>query len=135
MHIAIIVGTRPEVIKMAPIMKWLEGHTNHKVSLCTTGQHREMLSMALADFDLTTTTAIEVMTHDQGLSGLTSRLIKGCDEVLKDLSPDWVLVQGDTTTVVAASLAAFYNNIRVGHVEAGLRSFEKRSPFPEEVNR
>lgn len=135
MHIAVMIGTRPEAIKMAPVVKALQEDSRHRVSLCTTGQHREMLLQALGDFDLQVTVSLDVMTHNQGLAGLTSRLIKGCDSLLEDLKPDWVLVQGDTSTVMAASLAAFYRDIRVGHVEAGLRSFEKRSPFPEEMNR
>lgn len=135
MHVAIFVGTRPEAIKMAPVVKALKANANHQTTLCTTGQHREMLAQALFDFDLQPDIAIDVMTHDQTLSALTSKLLQGCDSLLAQLNPDWVLVQGDTTTVMTASLAAFYRNIRVGHVEAGLRSFEKRSPFPEEVNR
>jgi len=94
-----------------------------------------MLSQALLDFGLESDISLDTMVHDQTLSGLTSRLVDGCDRILDSLRPDWVLVQGDTSTVMAASLAAFYRNIKVGHVEAGLRSHEKRSPFPEEVNR
>ena len=134
-HVAIFVGTRPEAIKMAPVVKALRSDSRHRVSLCTTGQHREMLSQALMDFGLQPEVSLDLMVHDQTLAGLTSKLVEGCDRILDSLSPDWVLVQGDTTTVMAASLAAFYRNIRVGHVEAGLRSHEKRSPFPEEVNR
>lgn len=135
MHVAVFVGTRPEAIKMAPVVKALRSNSQNHVSLCTTGQHREMLSQALLDFGLQPEVSLDVMEHNQSLAGLTARLIDGCDRLLNSLCPDWVLVQGDTTTVMAASLAAFYKNIRVGHVEAGLRSYEKRSPFPEEVNR
>jgi UDP-N-acetylglucosamine 2-epimerase (non-hydrolysing) len=134
-HVAIFVGTRPEAIKMAPVVKALKSDPRHRVSLCTTGQHREMLAQALSDFGLKSDVSIDIMVHDQTLAGLTSKLIHGCDQILQSLSPDWVLVQGDTTTVMAASMAAFYRNIKVGHVEAGLRSHEKRSPFPEEANR
>lgn len=120
---------------MAPVVKALRSNSQHRVSLCTTGQHREMLSQALLDFGLQADARLDVMEHDQTLAGLTARLMDGCDRLLNSLCPDWVLVQGDTTTVMAASLAAFYRNIKVGHVEAGLRSHEKRSPFPEEANR
>lgn len=135
MRVAVIVGTRPEAIKMAPIVKVLREDSSHEVLLCATGQHREMLAQALTDFGLEPDINLNVMKGNQSLSGLTAKLIGGLDDLFSSLAPDWVLVQGDTTTVMAASLCAYYNNIRVGHVEAGLRSFQKRSPFPEEINR
>jgi len=135
MHIVVMIGTRPEAIKMAPVVRLLRADTQHKVTLCASGQHREMLHQALADFELVPDINLDVMTHDQSLSSLTAKVLSGVDGLLSNLKPDWLLVQGDTTTVMAASLCAYYQNIRVGHVEAGLRSFSKRAPFPEEINR
>ncbi|MFM8316232.1 MAG: non-hydrolyzing UDP-N-acetylglucosamine 2-epimerase [Deltaproteobacteria bacterium] len=135
MHIVVMIGTRPEAIKMAPVVRALKEDPKHQVTLCASGQHREMLNQALADFDLVPDINLDVMVHDQGLSELTAKIIAGVGGVLSSLKPDWLLVQGDTTTVMAASLSAYYQNIRVGHVEAGLRSFNKRAPFPEEMNR
>lgn len=135
MHIVIFIGTRPEAIKLAPVVRALRENKLHKVTVCTTGQHREMLAQALEDFDIVVDHSLNVMEPNQSLAGLTTKLLGGCDQLLDELKPDWVLVQGDTTTVLSASLAAFYRNIKIGHVEAGLRSFQKNSPFPEEVNR
>lgn len=135
MHIAVVVGTRPEAIKMAPVVRVLRESGRHQVTLCASGQHREMLAQALADFGLTPDVDLHVMKQDQTLAGLTARLSDGFDGLFASLRPDWVLVQGDTTTVMAAALCAYYRGIRVGHVEAGLRSFDLRSPFPEEANR
>jgi UDP-N-acetylglucosamine 2-epimerase len=135
MHVAVMVGTRPEAIKMAPVVQFLRRAGRHRVSLCATGQHREMLSQALSDFDLAPDCNLDVMRHAQTLAELTARLIEGVDRLLASLHPDWVLVQGDTTTVMVAALCAYHRDIRVGHVEAGLRSFQRRSPFPEEINR
>lgn len=135
MHVAVVVGTRPEAIKMAPVVRVLRESGRHQVTLCASGQHREMLAQALADFGLTPDVDLHVMKQDQTLAGLTARLSDGVDGLLASLRPDWVLVQGDTTTVMAAALCAYYRGIRIGHVEAGLRSFDLRSPFPEEANR
>jgi UDP-N-acetylglucosamine 2-epimerase len=138
MKIAVLVGTRPEAIKMAPVIRALRlpsGNNMPDVRVCSTGQHREMLSQALADFGLTPDVNLDVMTENQSLAGLSAHLMTALDRLLAEENPDWVLVQGDTTTVMIASLCAYYRHIRVGHVEAGLRSFNKYSPFPEEVNR
>lgn len=135
MKIAIMVGTRPEAIKMAPVVKAFRLHTHHDVVLCSTGQHKDMLAQALQDFGLVPDVDLSVMAHGQTLAKLTETLIGRLDEFYELFQPDWVFVQGDTTTVFAASLAAFYRQIPVAHIEAGLRSFNKFSPFPEEVNR
>lgn len=131
-----VVGTRPEVIKMAPVVLELRRHHDRIQSfLCSTGQHREMLDQALKVFDVQPDFDLNVMQPGQRLTDLTARILTAVDGVFNQVKPDWVLVQGDTTTVVAASLAAFYHRINVGHVEAGLRSGDKYRPFPEEINR
>lgn len=138
MKIAVLAGTRPEAIKMAPVIQALRlpmGDNNPVVRVCATGQHREMLYQALADFGLIPDVNLDVMTENQSLAGLTAHLMNSLDRFFVEEKPDWVLVQGDTSTVMAASLCAYYRRIKVGHVEAGLRSFNKYSPFPEEINR
>jgi UDP-N-acetylglucosamine 2-epimerase len=131
-----VFGTRPEAIKMAPVVKELEEHSDAIISrVCVTAQHREMLDQVLELFEIDPDYDLDLMRHNQSLNALTSRVFKAFDPVLEAESPDWVLVQGDTTTVMAASIAAFYRRIKVGHVEAGLRTHDKWRPYPEEVNR
>jgi UDP-N-acetylglucosamine 2-epimerase len=131
-----IVGTRPEAIKMAPIIQELERHPSQVRSVvCSTGQHREMLDQALRLFQITPDYDLNLMQADQGLAQLTARLFASLDDVLAEARPDCVLAQGDTTTVLVASLASFYRGIPFGHVEAGLRTGDKQRPFPEEINR
>lgn len=131
-----VIGTRPEAVKLAPIVLELQNHPDFFTSqVCVTAQHREMLDQVLDLFQIVPDIDLNLMRPGQSLSELTSRIISNMDEVLKDNKPDLVLVQGDTTTVMAVSLVAFYHQIMVGHVEAGLRSYDKYSPFPEEVNR
>ncbi|MBL3583590.1 non-hydrolyzing UDP-N-acetylglucosamine 2-epimerase [Oleidesulfovibrio alaskensis] len=135
MKIAIMVGTRPEAIKMAPIVKAFRAKTQYEIILCSTGQHKDMLAQALQDFGLVPDVDLGVMTHGQTLAQLTENLMNRLASFYESFQPDWVFVQGDTTTVFVASLVAFYHKVKVAHVEAGLRSFDKFSPFPEEVNR
>lgn len=131
-----VFGTRPEAIKMAPVVRELRRHPGQIESLvCSTGQHREMLDQALQLFQIRPDYELAVMRPDQSLAHLTATLIEGLDEVAAKCRPDWILAQGDTTTVLAAAIVAFYRGIRFGHVEAGLRTGDKRRPFPEEVNR
>jgi UDP-N-acetylglucosamine 2-epimerase (non-hydrolysing) len=131
-----IFGTRPEVIKMAPVIRELTKHPDRVQSIvCVTAQHREMLDQTLRLFNITPDYDLNIMQKDQNLVSLTARVLSALDSVLESAAPDWILVQGDTTTVMAASLVAFYHNVRVGHIEAGLRSDNKRAPFPEEINR
>lgn len=131
-----VIGTRPEAIKLAPVVLALMRRPEHFRSLvCTTGQHRDMLDSALTLFSVPRHFDLEVMQPDQTLCSTTAAILQRLEPVLAKVRPDWVLVQGDTTTVMAAALAAFYHGVRVGHVEAGLRTFDKRQPFPEEVNR
>ncbi len=131
-----IFGTRPEAIKMAPVIKELERHSDKITSrVCVTAQHREMLDQVLDLFEIAPDYDLNLMQPDQTLSGLTARVFTELDPVITHEKPDWVLVQGDTTTVMAASLAAFYHRVKVGHVEAGLRTYDKWQPFPEEINR
>jgi UDP-N-acetylglucosamine 2-epimerase (non-hydrolysing) len=133
-----VVGTRPEAIKMAPVLRALEAESNSKrirPLLCTSGQHRELLAQVLDLFALRPDFALDVMRPGQSLAALTARLFAGLDRVLARARPDWVLAQGDTTTAFVAAVSAFYHGARFGHVEAGLRSGEKRRPFPEELNR
>lgn len=130
-----VFGTRPEAVKMAPVVQAL-AHTPDISSLvCVTAQHRQMLDQVLGLFDIHPDIDLDLMQPDQSLSSLTAQIFTHFDPVLADLQPDWVLVQGDTTTVMAASLAAYYHRIHVGHVEAGLRTNDKWQPFPEEINR
>ncbi len=131
-----VFGTRPEAIKMAPVIKELEKHPDKIVSrVCVTAQHREMLDQVLDLFKITPDYDLNLMQPDQTLSGLTALIFNELDPVIAREKPDWILVQGDTTTVMAASLVAFYHRVKVGHVEAGLRTYDKWQPFPEEINR
>ncbi|MBT3389237.1 MAG: UDP-N-acetylglucosamine 2-epimerase (non-hydrolyzing) [Chloroflexi bacterium] len=135
MRILSIFGTRPEAIKMAPIVRQLERTPGVESRVCVTAQHREMLDQVLDLFDIVPDIDLDLMQPGQTLAELTARVFTSLDSVLADLQPDWILVQGDTTTVMAASLSAYYRRIKVGHVEAGLRTGDKWQPFPEEVNR
>lgn len=131
-----VFGTRPEAIKMAPLMKELNSRTDEfENQLVITAQHREMLDQVLESFDLKPDHDLNIMKDRQTLSSITSKSLLGLEEIMKAELPDVVLVHGDTTTTMAASLAAFYNQIKIGHVEAGLRTWDKWSPFPEEINR
>jgi UDP-N-acetylglucosamine 2-epimerase len=131
-----IMGTRPEIIKLAPVVRELGRRRDRFVSrVCATGQHREMLEKAVETFELRPDIDLGLMAHDQALGELTAGAIRCLDGVLSDESPDIVLVQGDTTTAFCGSLAAFYHRVSVGHVEAGLRTWRKYAPFPEEINR
>ncbi len=130
-----IFGTRPEAIKMAPVVKALENTAGIESRVCVTAQHREMLDQVLGLFKIKPDIDLNLMRPNQSLAQLTAQILENIDPVLADEHPDWVLIQGDTTTVMAASLAAFYRGIKVGHVEAGLRTNDKFQPFPEEINR
>jgi len=130
-----IFGTRPEAVKMAPVIQALDRADEIDSRVCVTAQHREMLDQVLDLFKIKPDIDLNLMRPNQTLSELTAQILEHLDPVLADEHPDWVLVQGDTTTVMTASLAAFYRNIKVGHVEAGLRTGDKRQPFPEEINR
>lgn len=130
-----IFGTRPEAVKMAPVVKALQTAEGIDSRICVTGQHREMLDQVLKLFHIHPNHDLDLMRPDQSLSSLTAHIFTALDPVLFQEHPDWILIQGDTTTVMAASLAAFYRGIKVGHVEAGLRTGDKRQPFPEEINR
>ena len=130
-----IFGTRPEAIKMAPLVKELEKRKEIESIVCVTAQHREMLDQVLKTFDIKPDYDLNIMKQGQTLSEITSRALLGLEEVIKEVKPDIVLVHGDTTTTFAGALAAFYNHVSIGHVEAGLRTYDKYSPFPEEMNR
>jgi len=130
-----IFGTRPEAIKMAPLVKELEKRQEVKSIVCVTAQHREMLDMVLDTFDIKPDYDLNIMKAGQTLTDVTTRALNGLEDVIKKEMPDLVLVHGDTTTAFVGALAAFYNQVSVGHVEAGLRTNDKYSPFPEEMNR
>ncbi|MGN5652548.1 non-hydrolyzing UDP-N-acetylglucosamine 2-epimerase [Bacillus sp. Brlt_9] len=131
-----IFGTRPEAIKMAPLVLELQKHSDKIESIVTvTAQHRQMLDQVLSIFGITPDFDLNIMKDRQTLIDITTRGLEGLDKVMKEAKPDIVLVHGDTTTTFIASLAAFYNQIPVGHVEAGLRTWDKYSPYPEEMNR
>lgn len=135
-NIMLVFGTRPEAIKMAPLVKKFQScPQSFKTTVCVTGQHRQMLDQVLGLFEIEPEYDLDIMRPGQDLYDVTSRVLLGMRDVLKDAKPDVVLVHGDTTTSTAAALAAFYQQIPVGHVEAGLRTYNKYSPWPEEMNR
>ncbi len=134
--VLVMFGTRPEAIKMAPLIPELARYPHiFEPIVVSTGQHREMLAQVLALFEITPHHDLDVMVPNQTLAGLTSRLIQKLDALFTEVKPDVVLVHGDTTTALAGGLAAYYHQIPIGHVEAGLRTYDKYSPFPEEMNR
>lgn len=131
-----VFGTRPEAIKMSPLVKALEEYSEFFESkVIVTAQHREMLDQVLEIFDIKPDYDLNIMKHNQTLADVTGSVVKGVCEILKKERPDLLLVHGDTTTTFSAALAAFYNQVKIGHIEAGLRSGNKYSPFPEEMNR
>ena len=130
-----IFGTRPEAVKMAPVIRRLAAEPRVESVVCVTAQHREMLDQVLNLFSIRPDFDLDLMRPDQPLADLTAVLFTGLDPVLREARPDWVLIQGDTTSAMAASLLAYYHRARVGHVEAGLRTGDKWQPFPEEINR
>jgi len=131
-----VIGTRPEAIKMAPVIKSLMNYPEEVESVvCITAQHREMLDQALQIFGIVPDYDLNLMNPNQSLSLLTANILTALDKVITSEKPDWVLVQGDTTTAMVASLVAYYHRIKLGHVEAGLRTKDKFQPFPEEINR
>ncbi|WBW98745.1 non-hydrolyzing UDP-N-acetylglucosamine 2-epimerase [Oceanirhabdus sp. W0125-5] len=133
--VLLIFGTRPEATKMASVIKALEKSQSIEYKICVTAQHREMLDEILEIYDITPDYDLDIMKHKQSLSHITSSILIKIEEILEIEKPDMVLVHGDTTTTFSSSLAAFYKKIKVGHVEAGLRSFNKYLPYPEEINR
>jgi len=135
MRISLIFGTRPDAIKLCPLIPELKASGRWELDVCVTGQHMEMLAQVLDVFDVRPDTDLAAMEPDQSLPSLTARLIVGIDRYLERAAPDLVIVQGDTTTAFCAALAAFYRKIPVGHVEAGLRTWNKHAPWPEEINR
>jgi UDP-N-acetylglucosamine 2-epimerase (non-hydrolysing) len=135
MKILSVFGTRPEAIKMAPLVQQLQKEPNIESVLCVTAQHREMLDQVLELFNLVPDYDLNIMKPNQTISQITTNVILGMEKVLLEEKPDIVLVHGDTTTTFASALAAFYQKVSIGHVEAGLRTYDKYSPYPEEMNR
>ena len=130
--ILLVFGTRPEAIKMAPLVKMLQANTDDfETRVCVTAQHRQMLDQVLEVFEIKPEYDLNIMAPNQDLYDITSKVLLGLRDVIKDFKPDVVLVHGDTTTSMAASLAAFYQQVPVGHVEAGLRTYNMLSPWPE----
>ena len=134
-RILILFGTRPEAIKMAPLVKVIQNDETFDVRVCVTAQHREMLDQVLSFFKITPDYDLDLMKPNQNLYNLTSEIILGLKPILEEYKPDYVFVHGDTTTTMAGSIAGFYSGAKVCHVEAGLRTFNKYAPFPEEINR
>jgi len=134
-RILIIFGTRPEAIKMAPVVKAFQNDNRFETKVCVTAQHRDMLDQVLELFAITPDYDLDIMKQNQGLTGISCSILKGLEPVLQEFSPDRILVHGDTSTTFAASLAAYYQKIAIGHVEAGLRTHNIYSPWPEEANR
>lgn len=135
LRIMSVFGTRPEAIKMAPLVRELQARDGMESLCCVTAQHREMLDSVMNVFGLHADADLNIMTPRQTLSGITSRCLTGMDEVIEHFQPNMILVHGDTSTTFAGALSAFYHQVPVGHVEAGLRTYDKYSPFPEEMNR
>lgn len=136
MRILFFFGTRPEAIKLAPLINELrKSPEKFDIRVCVSAQHREMLDQVLSFFDIIPDYDLNIMKQNQDLFDITSSILKGIKTVIADFRPEWLIVQGDTTTTFVGALAAFYEKIKIAHVEAGLRSFNKYSPFPEEVNR
>jgi UDP-N-acetylglucosamine 2-epimerase (non-hydrolysing) len=135
LRILSVFGTRPEAVKMAPVVRQLTQTAGIESLVCVTAQHRQMLDQVLDLFQIKPDVDLNLMRENQSLAELSAAIFSGLDPVLADLQPDWVLVQGDTTTVMITALLAYYRRIRVGHVEAGLRTHDKWQPFPEEINR
>jgi len=133
--VLISLGTRPEGIKLAPVISKIKSNSNFfDCRVCSTGQHKEMIGQVLDFFEIIPDYDLRLMKENQSLNSLTSKLIEKMDKVFSDYNPDVVLVQGDTSTAFFTALAAFYDKIKVGHVEAGLRTYDKHNPFPEEAN-
>src|SRR5699024_7741065 len=133
--IMVVFGTRPEAIKMAPLVQVLKNCEQLEPIVVITAQHREMLDGVLSTFKITPDYDLDIMKQNQSLSQITSNVIEKMEEVIEIEKPDMILVHGDTTTTFSGGLAAFYHQVAIGHVEAGLRTYDKYSPFPEEVNR
>ncbi len=130
-----IFGTRPEAIKMAPLVKELKKRKEVKCIVCVTAQHRQMLDQVLKTFEIVPDYDLDIMQQGQTLSDITARVLAGLESVIQKVKPNIILVHGDTTTTFAGALAAYYNQVDIGHVEAGLRTWNKYSPYPEEMNR
>lgn len=136
LRVLTVLGTRPEAIKLAPVLDELDRHpSSFESHVVVTGQHREMLDPMLELFEIRADHDLNLMTPRQSPNDITLAALRGLEPILAELKPDWVLVQGDTTSVMAACIAAFYARVRLGHIEAGLRTFDKYSPYPEEINR
>jgi len=135
LRILSVIGTRPEAVKMAPVVQLLAGTAGVESLVCVTAQHREMLDQVLALFDIQPDFDLDLMRPDQSLAQISAAIFTHLDPVLREVQPDWVLAQGDTTTVMATALLAYYHRVKFGHVEAGLRTGDKYQPFPEEINR
>ncbi|HET6845607.1 MAG TPA: UDP-N-acetylglucosamine 2-epimerase (non-hydrolyzing), partial [Anaerolineales bacterium] len=135
MKILSVVGTRPEAVKMAPVVRALKLHPEIDSRLCVTAQHRDMMDQVLRLFELEPDYDLDLMREDQGLPELSAAIFSGLNPVMEEYQPDWVLVQGDTTTVAITALLTYYRHLRLGHIEAGLRTHNKWQPFPEEINR
>jgi len=130
-----IIGTRPEAIKMCPVIQVAQNHPEVEPLLCVTAQHRQMLDQVLNVFNVSPDFDLNLMQPNQSLAQITASILQNLDPIFLKVKPDWILVQGDTTTVMASALLAFYHRIKIGHVEAGLRTGDKWQPFPEEINR
>lgn len=133
--IMIVFGTRPEAIKMVPIIKQIEKEEGIKSIICTTGQHKDMLEQVLKEFNIKPDYRLNIMKKEQTITYITETVIREMSQIIAKEKPDIVLVHGDTTTSFASALSAYYNKVRIGHVEAGLRTYDKYSPYPEEINR
>jgi UDP-N-acetylglucosamine 2-epimerase (non-hydrolysing) len=133
--ILIVFGTRPEAIKLVPLIKRIESDTKFELTICNTSQHKEMIQSVIKDYNIKIDYDLNVMESNQTLESITIKVIKGVSRIIHSIKPSYLVVHGDTTTTFAASVSAFYNQLRILHIESGLRTFDRFSPFPEEFNR
>ncbi|ETX07961.1 MAG: hypothetical protein ETSY2_08165 [Candidatus Entotheonella gemina] len=130
-----ILGTRPEAIKLAPIIRTLQQRDGISIAVCLTGQHKQLVEPVISFFDIKVDYDLNIMSHNQSLFDITIKSLGGLKRTISSFQPDWILVQGDTTATFVSALAGFYSGVKVAHIEAGLRTYNKRAPFPEETNR
>ncbi len=135
MRILVVIGTRPEAIKLAPVIRRFQESGEIDVRICLTGQHRELLAQGLADFQIKPHHDLDLMEENQSVTDVTARVLVGVGDLLRRESPDWLIVQGDTSSAMAAAMAAFHHGVKIAHVEAGLRTGSLAEPWPEEMNR
>ena len=135
LKVLVILGTRPEAIKLAPIIHTLQERDDISLAVCLTGQHEQLVEPIISFFDIKVDYDLKIMSEDQSLFDITAKSLRKMQHTIASFQPDWILVQGDTTATFASALSGFYSGVKVAHIEAGLRTYNKHAPFPEEINR